>query len=48
MLALDDVYNEVRSEFGVIYLMGNVLVDDEVRNQANESISTFRKILNRC
>ncbi len=46
MLALDDVYNEVGSEFGVIYLMGNVLVDNEVRNQANESISTFQKFLN--
>ena len=45
MIALDDVYNEVNSEFGVIYLMGNVLVDDDVRNQANESRSTFDKFL---
>ena len=46
MLALDDVYNEVGSEFGVIYLMGNVLVDNDVRNEANGSISTFQKFLN--
>ena len=45
MLALDDIYNEVNNVYGVVYLMGNVLVDDDTRKAANEGISSFQKFL---
>ncbi|MEO8398879.1 MAG: M3 family metallopeptidase [Ignavibacteriaceae bacterium] len=46
MLAVDNIYNHVNSVFGVVYLMGNVQVDESKREQANEDISVFSKFLN--
>ena len=46
MLAIDDLYDELRSGYGIIYLMGNTHPGDEVRNQCNERIVVLQKYYN--
>lgn len=46
MLAIDNLYDELSTGFGIIYLMGNTHSDDAVRNQCNESIVVLKKYFN--
>ena len=45
-LAFDDIYNDLSSVEGPIYLMANVHPDNDIRNTSNSEISVFSKFFN--
>jgi thimet oligopeptidase len=46
MLELDNIYNTAGNIWGIVYLMGSVHPDDDVRNQASDGKSAFAKFFN--
>ena len=45
-LAFDNIYNDLNSVEGPIYLMANVHPDNDIRNTSNSEISVFSKFFN--
>ncbi|MFN0156622.1 MAG: M3 family metallopeptidase [Bacteroidota bacterium] len=46
MLALDDMYNELSSTYGCIYILSNAHPDKDVRTTSNDQVTVFSKYYN--
>ncbi|HSP88779.1 MAG TPA: M3 family metallopeptidase [Ignavibacteriaceae bacterium] len=46
VLALDDIYDNIYRVYGSVYLMANVSPVEEIRNKANDGVSSFSKFFN--